>query len=483
MEPLVHGRFPGVTFHDHTDAMEARAPASGRFDPVALDGPLLEKLAMVESQALRMMDRIDYAGVRSLTERRETYYEHVRYWSAVLDAYRPDILFNPATPHQIYDFVLQELCRLRGIRTIMFGLGFDLHRIFCKEDYTEGAGTIGPVYAARVRTALPEHIELSPDIEVRFERITKSYDEAIPKFLVQQIKDERRQPGPLGIRSVAKALLHAVRDGSRLLANGLSRNPARWRKAEIAAQQMSEHFYVNLVGPLRLASIRGYYEKLATEADLGGNYIYLPLAYQPEQSSSPEGGVFVEQLLIVDLLSKCLPAGWTILVKEHPSQFTFLMGTNRAARSHKFYDDLLARMNVRLLPLKTNPFALIDNARAVATVTGTSGWEALVRGKPVLHFGFPWWQGCEGAFYTPDVQSCRRVLQLINAGFRVAPEKVRLFAKVAEEESCSGDIFWDRTIQPLTAADNPRVAEVVRDMARLIARVDQTAVRTRGPCL
>ena len=39
--------------------------------------------------------------------------------------------------------------------------------------------------------------------------------------------------------------------------------------------------------------------------------------------------------------------------------------------------------------METN-LKLIDKCKAVATITGTSGWEALIRGKPVLHFGYPW---------------------------------------------------------------------------------------------
>ena len=59
------------------------------------------------------------------------------------------------------------------------------------------------------------------------------------------------------------------------------------------------------------------YDRLCSDPDLSQPYIYVALHYQPEQTTSPSGGVYVHQDLMVGLLASHLPSGWKIYVKEH----------------------------------------------------------------------------------------------------------------------------------------------------------------------
>jgi hypothetical protein len=480
IEEMVRSRFPEAAFQDHHAAMWAQGE---EIETPALDEPLISRMAVVEQIFLRMVDRVDYAGLYSYAERKKLYYDHVRYWLAVLDRYCPDVLFNPSTPHQLYDFILYELCRMRGIRTIMFGMASDLYRIFCKDDYTYGSGVIGRAYADRISGATSSSsADLAPDIEARLDRIARTYDEAIPQYMLKQQQEARKQPGPLSLKSVVRAAWRMAVATMKLLGAVMTRNSEKWQDCAAGYCMMMEQLYADIIGPLRLASLRRYYEKLSSAVDLSENYVYVPLAYQPEQTSSPEGGVFVDQSLIVDMLSKAVPPGWKILVKEHPSQFRYFMGTNRSSRSHDFYTDLIKRPNVCFLSLSSNPFALIDNAQAVATVSGTAGWEALVRGKPAIHFGYPWWQECEGAFQVTSSTSCAEAIQAIVDGYQVNREKVRLYAQVTDEESCAGDVFWDRdTMGPQTAGSSHWLS-AAREMICLVARLDHQLDTERREC-
>ena len=62
------------------------------------------------------------------------------------------------------------------------------------------------------------------------------------------------------------------------------------------------------------------------------------------------------------------------------------------------------------------PFDLIDNARAVLTIRGTAGWEATIRGKPVLVTGSPLYRHCEGVYVISTVEDCRLALEQIARG-------------------------------------------------------------------
>ena len=43
-----------------------------------------------------------------------------------------------------------------------------------------------------------------------------------------------------------------------------------------------------------------------------------------------------------------------------------------------------------------NTISLIKGSVAVATITGTAGWEALFHGKPVIAFGLAWYRWAQG---------------------------------------------------------------------------------------
>ena len=110
------------------------------------------------------------------------------------------------------------------------------------------------------------------------------------------------------------------------------------------------------------------------------------LHYQPEQTTCPCGDIFVDQKLCVELLLKHLPLNYKIYIKEHPSQFNrYLIG--HSSRMSDLYNDLVKNERVKLISTDVDSFELIKHTKAVSTITGTVGWEAMVRQKPVIAFG------------------------------------------------------------------------------------------------
>jgi hypothetical protein len=101
-------------------------------------------------------------------------------------------------------------------------------------------------------------------------------------------------------------------------------------------------------------------------------------------------------------------------------------------------------------------------------VSGTVGWEAVCRGKPVLTFGHAWYDGCEGVFYTPSAGQCQEALSRIAAGYPVDREKVRLFLQVLERVGFRGYFDSDfGRVAGLTPEEN--AAAVSEALARFVA--------------
>ena len=124
-------------------------------------------------------------------------------------------------------------------------------------------------------------------------------------------------------------------------------------------------------------------------------FVYFPLHLQPEATTLPMGDIFVDQYLAVEMLARALPSGWVVVVKEHPVQ-------RLAKRDYNFYQRLGRMPQVRLVSRSTDTFMLNQSSRAVASITGTSGWEALFMGKPVLVFGNAYYRGAPGTVSVDD---------------------------------------------------------------------------------
>jgi hypothetical protein len=212
--------------------------------------------------------------------------------------------------------------------------------------------------------------------------------------------------------------------------------------------------------------LREYLQRCG-DLDFKGPFIFVALHYQPEQTTSPTGSVFVDQAVMIDMLARSVPADWLIYVKEHPFQF-FPSSLGERSRSVEFYDDLLAHPNVRLVPWSVSPFELIDHAQAVATVTGTTGIEAALRGRPVLAFGYAWYRDCEGVFYTPDVASLCAALDQIAGGYRVDRRRVRFYLRAVQDACFRADMDFGVHIDPIPHEEN--VANVAAGIRRILER-------------
>lgn len=136
-----------------------------------------------------------------------------------------------------------------------------------------------------------------------------------------------------------------------------------------------------------------YFEHLCEfenqEINLDGDFVYFPLQLQPEMTTSALGGLFVDQAYAIERLAALLPPGVRILVKENPKQGAYMRGP-------LFFHRLRRIPAATFLPSWVNTHELTRKSRFVATVTGTAGWEAICKGKPVLVFGRAWYRGLPG---------------------------------------------------------------------------------------
>jgi len=437
-EKSVKKQFPNVVFHANADAVRGiPAPGCHHLKIPPLDQPLLDKLAFYELIALRMMNRMDRNNAFNFEEREHLFHKHVKYWSGVLNHFNPDVIISPVSPHLIYDYILYRVAKIKKIKHIMFvQIAID-GWIYPVETFEEGSLAIKSSYDNIVnaikkgKQKYPD-IKLSNDAELHLKKITGDYTAALPFYMKDQFEQNR----------MALFLIKKVLDKPNDIYNMVKKvNFLFSREHYIKKKGKSleesnikglDYLFYKLEGKRKKDLLKAHYKKLEKKVDLNQPYLYFPLHYQPENSSSPAGEIYADQFLIIDMLSKCMPEGWNLYVKEHSSQWHLKLH-GECSRTIDFYDEIASLPKVKFISLSTPNFELIDHAKAVITITGTSGWESVVRGVPVLIFGHAWYKGCEGVFYTPSKEECKLALSKIESGYKVDHELVKLFVHVLEK--------------------------------------------------
>lgn len=430
--------FPEAVFHNITAALCGIPPDELKFQNLpAIDHPLLKDFLFYESMAVKMMDKMDPDDCFSYNERLDLYYQQLRLNLALIEHFHPDVVLLDSIPHDVFSYVLYALCRHKGIKTIMFSYTA-FEKIFIPIRYFEDEYPNAILYKKLLSGSLNPDFTLSSHTEDYLEKLRRKDPSQAVAASVKPFLPEIKEYNISGFRIRLKLFWDFILDIYNL-AKSISylARPAyiKRRGEKIGRNFIWSGFEFQLYkfrAKRKKRELLLYYNKLCGRPDFNESYIYVPLHYQPELTSCPLGNFYVNQLLIIELLSKTLPEGWKIYVKENIVQF--LPGfRGECSRTTDFYDRLAAFPQVRIIPTTTSTFELIDNSRAVALVAGTAGLEAVVRGKPVMTFGHAWYNDCEGVFYIESLQDCEEAVSKIINGIKIDYDKVRLFLYALEQ--------------------------------------------------
>lgn len=404
--------FPEIIFHDHFDAWNGKpAPALSdtEFEPASPE--LISRFHKTESIILTMMNkRFDWMGT---DERKHFYYEMLSYWSGVLKKYRPEAVIFDTVPHTVYDYLLYELARSENIRTVMFrGTLPVTGRLLLYEDFREGSLSL-KTRAEENKNRKFSINDLSDEWREFYEKQTSPKYDSTPRYLQE---NRKRFSFFNRILLKTKAVQASAKNGT-----------------------LFEQVLFRIIKSLK-ENIRDEHKRVESAPDYSQKFVYMPLHYQPESTTSALGDIFVDQILALKTLSASLPENWALYVKEHPTQW-FKRGLNFAGSRYRGYYEKISKIkNVFLVPIDTDTYSLIHKAQAVATISGVPGSEALLRQKPVLLFGYPWYQHFPGVFKVENVETCRKALKKIEGGLSVNPQDTINFLKSVDETALRGYI-------------------------------------------
>jgi len=274
-------------------------------------------------------------------------------------------------PHMFYDTCLRQAAEALGIEVLILRQSFFPRQFFSMR----GAMQLGHM-APRASDA-----EAAP--------VTLAKGPA-DLFYMKGVGQDRDAPGRLSLRAVAQMIAHHAVNAPLKLLNPVYMARLLRRMHRLAGRfpkwrDPFHHFFHT--------DHMAYFDQLAevedTEPDLDRPFVYFPMQWQPEMTTSSLGGRYRDQLLAVERLAEMLPEGHLIYVKENPKQ-------NGKMRSPLFFHRMNRIKSVRLMPSHANSQTLLAHSVAVANISGTVGWEGVLAGKPVLCFGATWWAEAPG---------------------------------------------------------------------------------------
>lgn len=314
-------------------------------------------------------------------------------------------VFFESTPHMGFDLVVFHIAKLMGVRTLILNRTLLENRVFLSTDYRFSPGIANAngvslisqepydddwkglvdrdnpwVIASLAKNREARGTEVS---RLRRWQMRGTAPLLITKAIIQRLRGKPRFATPF----IGNARIHPLRQ-----------------------------YYYNWKMRSHIAALRAKYRMHSNTPELSVPYIYFAAHYQPERTSQPEALEYEDQFLAIGTLSVALPVGWRIYVKEHPRQFAQSPpgGHRRHARTEIDYAELAAFPNVELIDANTDSSELIRNARMCATLTGSTGWEALKEGKAALVFGHCWYSECEAVFLIDSEETARMAIKTSN---------------------------------------------------------------------
>lgn len=399
--------YPHADFKNFRECTFACFEDVKKYSKSRLTPALLETLAGCESQSLKMMERYEfYNNLFSYDARINLYHKQLQYWYNYLAINQIECVVFSVVPHVVYDYIIYCLCKFLKIKTIL------LYRI------TIVAGKNVSVYAFEDLHHQPPNIQErylfnlnNPNAHVLSKRISSYYEfrEGVSGKTFTGVSNKRftEYLNPMAyIRSIHYRLGYWN----------------EWRKYSSCA---------DLLARTMGAVVRSKHIEFNTtlQPDLDCQYVYVALHYQPECSTSPMGGYFVYQDLMVNLLMSTIPKGWKIYIKGH-----LRAGLSPTLAQRMMFDDRTTLINEQFSSIR-----LIKHATAVATVTGTAGFEAVMNLIPVLMFGSYFYQHAPGVFKISNHDDLiQAVLSISNNSIGLTEENLLAFLKALDQSTIEG---------------------------------------------
>lgn len=329
---------------------------------------------------------------------------------------RPDVIVGGFTPVTSAEYIFYRCAKIKAIKYINLNPTKVLNRVTFSQEIFREFPLFRSDYAAYLQ-------QQSDDI---FLGQAKQYIQAMDKKYEGVIASSSQFPYKEWFGSVFKFPFVVAR--------------YYLRKAYLDNEDRGYHwgyFYKNIHNPIRDKILRAVLPYCSVEALNRRSYAYYPLHVEPEIALSLFGREYLNQIELVRNIARSIPVTWKLAVKDHPA------GVGR--RNIGYYRKLLEIPNVVLIDHCAESERVIENAKMVFTVSGFSGFEAILKKKPVITFGTTFYDVLPGDMVR-NVRSLRELPSVVKehlSGYKYCEKDVICLIAAALKNSTPLNLHQD----------------------------------------
>ncbi len=398
-----------------------------------LSRELLEAMIPYESTAMQMLVRNFERHIYTMDESKHFYLDHLRFWNHMIVTKKINYICFSNIPHHCHDYVIYALGRVYGIpMSFCSDTSIPPRLAYCTDMENMWENTYRNYLSCREEKeiTLPEDLEhyyqalrhenRGLDDKAVHRGMTKKHHIAVRREIFMSYFKRRNvwQRHYLWLRhalkiSLSDKSLNGVKDGLRKV----RQDNVYLKRGRIKLKAMRDvHYYDNLA------------DRMPQEDE---PFVIFFLHLQPEATTLPKGGAFVEQELMIEILASALEKfGIRLYVKEHFVQ---------PYRNKDFYDRLAKIPNVHLIRSDVDSKELVKRCKATASCNGTVLLESMINGIPTFIFGDTPFRNGPGVFYVGSVEECEAVMKdILDGNVSISAHDVRAELKAFGLSSFQG---------------------------------------------
>lgn len=280
-------------------------------------------------------------------------YQECLFFEKILDEVSPEFLIIPITwQHQ--SELLRLMCKKRDIRILMIN-GFVFGASSNKWIISENLDTIDKVIETKSKTTDGSFIKL--------EEVLKGF--SINTNTINLSYRQNKNSKILRLKSMIEMLSS---DNNKTHFTYFGRSSLKVIKNEIILliKKKYREYYIEKNLEKKIPELK--------------KLILFPLHTEEERATLIGAPYYTNQIEIIKNITKALPIGYQLIVKEHPSMRI------RGWRKISDYKEMMKLPNVVVLHPNTDIVDIIKKSKLVITINSTTGFEAAFYEKPSITF-------------------------------------------------------------------------------------------------
>jgi len=280
--------------------------------------------------------------------------------------------------------------------------------------------------------------------DVSVEALSYLADAQAKRSIVIPIKDAHQYKSP------ASKLLNW--GNLRRLAGKLSDKYLRGRRQEF--NHLLVHVQKHVEAVVAAVRLRKHYTPLETL----GRFVYYPLHVPGDMALTLRSPSYLDQPSFIETLSRQLPRGVRLAIKEHPAMIGALGAST-------LLDLLSKNRNIALIDPRTNNYDVMASASVIVSVNSKSGAEALLLDRPVVVMGDAFYRGSGITTDMTTADGLKSILEtMLNTPQKVPHDRRAEFFSEVWRQSYPGELYVDRE-DNLTAFADSMIAATQRRSA------------------